>query len=96
MVYVGTGEANESIDSRYGAGVLVSKDGGTTLLHVTHSIDEALTLSDRILVFARPGRVAADVKIDDVARTAGRETLRREIYAAIEGVNGGVPADAAA
>jgi NitT/TauT family transport system ATP-binding protein len=74
----------------------IAKDRGKTVLHVTHSIDEALTLSDRILVFARPGRVAADIKIDDAARATGREALRREIYAAIEGVNGGVPADAAA
>ena len=36
----------------------------TTILFVTHSIDEALTLADRILVFTpRPGRLAADVTV---------------------------------
>jgi NitT/TauT family transport system ATP-binding protein len=74
----------------------VAKAGGKTVLHVTHSIEEAITLSDRILVFARPGRIAADVEIDAAARGPERDAVRREIYAAIEGLDRRHASEAAA
>jgi NitT/TauT family transport system ATP-binding protein len=37
----------------------------TTVLFVTHSVEEAIYLSDRILIFsARPGRLVAEVNVD--------------------------------
>jgi NitT/TauT family transport system ATP-binding protein len=37
---------------------------GKTVLMVTHQIDEAVLLSDRVLVFsARPAQILADIKI---------------------------------
>ena len=36
-----------------------------TILFITHDIDEALLLGDRVLVFSpRPGRITADLAID--------------------------------
>jgi NitT/TauT family transport system ATP-binding protein len=62
----------------------VAKESGKTVLHITHSIDEAITLSDRILVFGRPGHVAADIRLDADDRGPRRETLRKEVFQQIE------------
>ena len=51
---------------------------------MTHSVDEAITLGTRILVFARPGRVARALTIppqlDDIRRAA----IRADVLAALE------------
>ncbi|OSP53406.1 ABC transporter ATP-binding protein [Pseudoruegeria sp. SK021] len=41
------------------------RETGASVLLVTHSIDEALALADRIIVFtSRPGQIKAEIKID--------------------------------
>ena len=57
----------------------LAKESGKTVLHVTHSIDEAITLSDRILVFGRPGHVAADISVPRVRDSRLRDEIFRHI-----------------
>ncbi|QYK41474.1 MAG: ABC transporter ATP-binding protein [Paracoccaceae bacterium] len=64
---------------------------GTTTLLVTHSVAEAVLLSDRVIVFsARPARVVADIAIDlprprarDLTRTPGFHDLVDRVSAAL-------------
>jgi NitT/TauT family transport system ATP-binding protein len=50
---------------RMGEELLRIWDGNRTVVFVTHSIPEAVLLSDRVVVLsARPGRIRADVRID--------------------------------
>lgn len=54
---------------------------GTTTLLITHSVDEAVQLADRVLVMTpRPGRIHADFSID-LERPRTRETTHRADFA---------------
>ena len=48
----------------------VWRDSGASVLFVTHHIDEAVALADRVVVFtARPGRIKADIRIPAIERS---------------------------
>ena len=59
---------------------LVSQEGKTGVF-ITHSIEEALTMGERVLVFRAPGHVAADIHVpatlDPAQMAEHREQVRR-------------------
>jgi NitT/TauT family transport system ATP-binding protein len=60
------------------------KAAGKTVLFITHQIDEAIFLSDRVIVFsARPGRVRASVPVD-IERPRALRLKREARFHALE------------
>ncbi len=55
------------------------KQNGKTAVFITHHINEAIDVGDRVLVFHRPARIAYEARIDDAARQAGRKPIQDEI-----------------
>ncbi len=70
----------------------IAADSGQTVLFITHSIDEALILSDRVVVMsARPGRVKAMYDIElphprkvEVQLTEEYLQIKRKIWGLVE------------
>ncbi len=57
---------------------------GATILMVTHDVDEAVYLSERVVVLTnRPGRVAEDIDVP-FGRSRGPEVRRESRFMAIE------------
>jgi NitT/TauT family transport system ATP-binding protein len=57
---------------------LVKQDGKTAVF-ITHHINEAMDVGDRVLVFHRPARIAYEARMDETARTGGRQAIQDEI-----------------
>ena len=55
------------------------KQNGKTAVFITHHINEAMDVGDRVLVFHRPARIAYEARMDADARDAGREAIQAEI-----------------
>jgi NitT/TauT family transport system ATP-binding protein len=74
---------------------------GTTVIFVTHDLNEAIALSDRIIVMsARPGRIVADIPVDlprprrtgAVERTLRFNEFYAQLWSLLESVTGDVEA----
>lgn len=67
---------------------------GKTCVFVTHRIDDALEIADRVLVLAAPARVCLELTIDAAHRTD--PAVMRELHARIEHAIGGGEDDSSA
>jgi len=65
----------------------IARADGKTCLLVTHRIEDALEMSDRVVVLRTPGRVALEIKLDEAERRSDdvRARLRQEIAEAMGG-----------
>ena len=59
--------------------VKLVKENGKTAVFITHSINEALQVGDRIVVLRRPARVAYDVRIARDGMADEQKTIRKRI-----------------
>ena len=50
--------------------VRLVRQNGKTAVFITHHINEAMEIGDRILVFHRPARIAFEARMDEAARKA--------------------------
>ena len=59
--------------------VRLVKENGKTAVFITHSINEALEIGDRIVVLKRPANIAIDLPLSPATTEGDREAIRCEI-----------------
>src|SRR6478752_6101576 len=59
--------------------VRLVRQNDKTAIFITHQINEAMEIGDRILVFHRPARIAYETRLDATTGDAEREQVRSEI-----------------
>ena len=55
------------------------KENGKTAVFITHSINEALQIGDRIVVLKRPAKIAYDVNLDASTTLENKDAIRKRI-----------------
>ena len=55
------------------------RENGKTAVFITHSINEALQIGDRVVVMTRPAKVAYDVRLDRDAKGSQDGAIRSRI-----------------
>jgi NitT/TauT family transport system ATP-binding protein len=59
------------------------KQNGKTAVFITHSINEALEIGDRIVVLKRPANIAVDLPLTSATTDSDKETIRNQIQAVL-------------
>lgn len=59
--------------------VKLVKENGKTAVFITHSINEALEIGDRIVVLKRPANIAIDIPLTPAASQESKESIRSQI-----------------
>jgi NitT/TauT family transport system ATP-binding protein len=59
--------------------VKLVRDNGKTAVFITHSINEALEIGDRLVVLKRPATIAVDISLTATAVATDREAIRQQI-----------------
>jgi NitT/TauT family transport system ATP-binding protein len=59
--------------------VRLVRDNGKTAVFITHSINEALEIGDRIVVLKRPANIAIDLPLSAATSVAEKEAIRHQI-----------------
>ncbi len=59
--------------------VRLVRQNDKTAVFITHHINEAMEIGDRILVFHRPARIAFEARMDEAARKGGRQGIHQQI-----------------
>jgi NitT/TauT family transport system ATP-binding protein len=59
--------------------VKLVRDNGKTAVFITHSINEALEIGDRLVVLRRPAAIAVDIPLAATTPATDREAIRQQI-----------------
>ena len=76
----------------------ICRERGITMVTVTHDIDEAITMADRVLVMSQnPGRIVSELRVDlpwpRRHMDLGFQNLRDELMQQFKGSDTGIPAN---
>jgi NitT/TauT family transport system ATP-binding protein len=63
--------------------VRLVKENGKTAVFITHSINEALEIGDRIVVLKRPANIAVDLPLTAATQAAEKEAIRHQIQSVL-------------
>jgi NitT/TauT family transport system ATP-binding protein len=63
--------------------VRLVRENGKTAVFITHSINEALEIGDRIVVLRRPANIAIDLPLATTTPAAEKEAIRHQIQTAL-------------